>query len=89
MLAITGVSVCLANEVILGQVENTKIAYLKRLHVGNSGCQTEVDGKPVQLQPGEGVHVGKEWRNCQTYDGHPVIIHSSEPPKSATEDAVK
>lgn len=86
MVGIVGVSLSLANGVISGKVETTKLASVSPAHEGNSGCQTEVDGQVIRLQSGEGIHVGKGWRNCQTYDGHPVIIYSSEPMKLANVD---
>ncbi|MEI6415541.1 MAG: hypothetical protein WCP34_14945 [Pseudomonadota bacterium] len=88
MVAGAGVSLSLANGVTSKPAEATKPADPKQLHASNSGCQTRVDGKIVQLQPGEGIQVGKGWRTCQIYDGHPVIIHSSEPQKSTALEAL-
>lgn len=82
MVAVPSVSFSLPNGGPSGQIGTAKVADFKSSHTVNSSCQTEVDGKLVQLRLGEGIHVGAEWRYCQSYDGHPVIIHSSEPPKS-------
>ena len=54
---------------------------------GTSGCQTTVDGQLVRLNFGEDIRVGKEWQTCQIYDGHPVVIHSSELKKSTALEA--
>ena len=88
MVAGAGVSLSLANGPASKPVEAPRPADPKQLHASNSGCQTRVDGKIIQLQPGEGIQVGKGWRTCQIYDGHPVIIHSSEPRQSTAVDAL-
>lgn len=55
----------------------------KPFDVRGRGCQTELGGRVVELQPGQGVETGEGWRNCQTYDGHSLIVYSGKPPKSA------
>ena len=55
----------------------------ERLVAGAYRCQTEVDGKLVPLQPGQGVKTDEGWRNCESYDGHTLIIYSARPPDSA------
>ena len=48
-----------------------------------NGCQIEVGGKQLLFQPGQGIETNAGWRNCQTYDGHSIVVYSSRPPKSA------
>ncbi len=55
----------------------------KSSHVYGPSCQTQVGGKIVQLQLGQGIETADGWRNCQIHDGHSLIIYSSKPPRSA------
>ncbi len=80
--AAIGILLSLANASTTDPVQSVKTGHPGHVQAGISGCQFEDGGRIVQLQPGEGVQVGKGWRNCQVYDGHPVIVHSSEAPAS-------
>lgn len=86
-VAVIGVGLSLASGIGSGKVDVARPADLKQVH--SSGCQVVVDGQVVQLQPEESIRVGSGWRNCQNYDGHPVVIYSSEPPKAQSLDLAK
>lgn len=60
------------------QAPGKKSAVLTPLPRVSSGCKAKHDNQVVQLQLGESVKLGNRWQTCQTYDGHPVIVHSSE-----------
>ena len=47
-----------------------------------SDCRTEVSGQSVVLLLGQSIQGANGWRNCVTYDGHPVIVYSAAPLKS-------
>jgi hypothetical protein len=81
--AVIGIVLSMANASTSRPVRAVQHHAPKPLHDGGSGCQTEADGEVVQLQVGESIASGKTWRTCQLYDGHPVIIFSSDPPKVA------
>lgn len=59
----------------------------KAIHADLTHCQTKVDGKVVQLLLGQGIETAEGWRNCQTYDGHTLIVYSIEPPKPVAVDS--
>ena len=73
-----GVVLSLAHASALAPLRNDKSSVAKPLRLSKSGCLAELDGKTVQFQLGEGIQIGKEWLSCQEYDGHPVVIHSSD-----------
>lgn len=62
------------------QAQRKKSAVLAPLPKVSSGCMATNDNQIVQLQIGDTVKLGNWWQTCQTYDGHPVIIHSTERP---------
>ena len=57
--------------------------HLRPPQVSGPNCRTEIGGKIVQLQLGQGIETPDGWRNCQTYDGHSLIIYSNKPSQSA------
>ena len=44
------------------------------------GCRFEIDGKLAHLRLGEGIRTGDGWRNCDSFDGHTLIVYSGNPP---------
>jgi len=50
---------------------------------GSGSCRLELGGEIVPLEPGQGIRTGNRWRNCETYDGHSLIVFSSRPPQAA------
>jgi hypothetical protein len=63
--------------------QETKPSDATSTQVGAGGCQLEIGGKLVHLQLGEGIRTSAGWRNCDTYDGHPLIVYSASPPPFA------
>jgi hypothetical protein len=51
------------------------------------GCTTVIGKTTYQLRPGDGIKTDQGWRNCQTYDGHLLVIYSAEPPKTIALDS--
>lgn len=67
----------------VGQSHFVKAADNKPQLVVANRCQIEINGNMVPLQLGQGIYMSGGWRNCQSYDGHPIIVYSAKPPRSA------
>lgn len=46
-------------------------------------CRAMIGDQMVQVPVGQSVQVGGRWGSCDLYDGHPVMVHSAEAPRSA------
>lgn len=69
-----------ANALAQGQPSSTEKKVVAPQNPKGSGCRVEVGGRIVELLPGQGIRTETEWRNCQTYEGHSLIVYSSRPP---------
>ena len=82
-IALGGIMIHWASSSAFGQHQVSASHVNDSPQVRDSGCQTEVAGRIIRLQPGQGIETGGGWRNCQTYDGHSLIVYTSKPPKSS------
>ena len=53
------------------------------LALAGGTCKTTVGGEVIFLPVGQSLEVGGSWRNCEVYDGHPVIVFSAVAPRPA------
>jgi hypothetical protein len=83
VVAVTGLGLYWVNASASRHHQDAKPSDATSSHVDAGGCQLEIDGKFVHLQPGEGIRTDAGWRNCDTYDGHPLIVYSASPPPIA------
>ena len=87
LAAATATLLCLAaynlEKKAVAPLPSAELYDAKSQHASGPSCQTQVGGKIVQLQLGQGIETADGWRNCQIHDGHSLIIYSSKPPRSA------
>lgn len=76
---IVGISVALANHTPSNTVPAPPKTPIQTNTAPHADCTTEIDGRMVGLMLGEGLQVAGVWRNCQSYDGHSLIVFSTQP----------
>ena len=87
--SVVGVGVQLSGIAAFGPVKAVSAEERGAHTVANSGCMTTIDGKVIELQPGNGIKAGQGWRNCESYDGHSLIVYSDHPPPSLDSKAIE